>query len=156
MTPLCTYIHSFLFYSFPWWFIRASLIALLVRHVPAMQETPVWFLGLGRSPGAGRGFYIHILYAIIYETDVIHLIDGAPPVAQTVKNLPTIWETWVPSLAWEDPLEEEMATHSSILSLYIAYINFIYIKQYLHYYVTNIYLILIYQYIVTIYLCNNM
>ena len=49
-----------------------------------------------------------------------------------------------------------MATHSSILSLYIAYINFIYIKQYLHYYVTNIYLILIYQYIVTIYLCNNM
>ena len=37
-------------------------------------------------------------------------------VAQTVKNLPAIWETWVLSLGWEDPLEEGMATHSSILA----------------------------------------
>ena len=36
--------------------------------------------------------------------------------AQTVKNLPTIWETWVQSLGWGDPLEEERATHSSILA----------------------------------------
>ena len=35
--------------------------------------------------------------------------------AQTVKNLPEIQETWVQSLVWEDPLEEGMATHSSIL-----------------------------------------
>ena len=31
------------------------------------------------------------------------------------KNLPAMWETWVRSLGWEDPLEEGMATHSSIL-----------------------------------------
>ena len=37
-------------------------------------------------------------------------------VAQTVKNLPATWETWVQSLGWEDPLEEGMATHSSILA----------------------------------------
>ena len=37
-------------------------------------------------------------------------------VAQMVKNLPTIWETWVQSLGWEDPLEEEITTHSSILA----------------------------------------
>ena len=36
-------------------------------------------------------------------------------VAQTVKNLPAIWETWVQFLDWEDPREKEMATHSSIL-----------------------------------------
>ena len=36
-------------------------------------------------------------------------------VAQTVKHLPTMWETWVRSLGWEDPLEKEMATHSSTL-----------------------------------------
>ena len=36
--------------------------------------------------------------------------------AQTVKRLPTMLETWVPSLGWEDPLEKEMATHSSILA----------------------------------------
>ena len=32
-----------------------------------------------------------------------------------VKNPPALWETWVRSLGWEDPLEETMATHSSIL-----------------------------------------
>ena len=37
-------------------------------------------------------------------------------VAQTVKNLPAIWETWIRSLGWEVPLEESMATHSSILA----------------------------------------
>ena len=37
-------------------------------------------------------------------------------VAQTVKHLPTMWETRVWSLGWEDPLEKEMATHSSILA----------------------------------------
>ena len=36
-------------------------------------------------------------------------------VAQMVKNPPAVWETWVPSLGWEDPLEECMTTHSSIL-----------------------------------------
>ena len=36
--------------------------------------------------------------------------------AQTVKCLPTMWETWVRSLGQEDPLEKEMSTHSSILA----------------------------------------
>ena len=36
--------------------------------------------------------------------------------AQTVKRLPTMWETWVQSLGWEDLLEKDMATHSSILA----------------------------------------
>ena len=37
-------------------------------------------------------------------------------VAQLVKNLPAVWETWVQSLGWEDLLEKGMATHSSILA----------------------------------------
>ena len=37
-------------------------------------------------------------------------------VVQSVKNLPAIQETWAPSLGWEDPLEECMATHSSTLA----------------------------------------
>ena len=36
--------------------------------------------------------------------------------AQAVRRLPAIWETWVQSLGWEHPLEKEMATHSSILA----------------------------------------
>ena len=37
-------------------------------------------------------------------------------VAQTVKNPPALQETWVPSPGWEGPLQEGMATHSSILA----------------------------------------
>ena len=37
-------------------------------------------------------------------------------VAQMVKNLSAMWETWVRYLGWEDPLEKEMTTHSSILA----------------------------------------
>ena len=44
------------------------------------------------------------------------LVSEASLVAQIVKNLPAKWETWVPSLGWEDPLEKGMATHSSILA----------------------------------------
>ena len=36
--------------------------------------------------------------------------------AQLVKNPHAMWETWVRSLNWEDPLEKEMATYSSILA----------------------------------------
>ena len=37
-------------------------------------------------------------------------------VAQLIKNPPAVQETWVQSLGWEDPLEKEMATHSSVLA----------------------------------------
>ena len=42
-------------------------------------------------------------------------------VAQLVKNLPAVQETRVRSLGWEDPLEKEMATHSSILAWKISW-----------------------------------
>ena len=44
------------------------------------------------------------------------LINGASLVAQMVKRLPAMWETWVLSVGQEDPLEKETATHSSILA----------------------------------------
>ena len=42
-------------------------------------------------------------------------------VAQTVKNPPSMWETWVGSLGWEDPLEKRKATHSSVLAWRISW-----------------------------------
>ena len=45
------------------------------------------------------------------------------PVAQMVKDLPTIRESWVQSLGWEDPLEKEMVTHSSILAWKIPWMK---------------------------------
>ena len=59
--------------------------------------------GLGRSPGEGIG-YPPPKYS------------GASLVAQMVKNPLAVWEIWVLSLDWEDPLEERMANHSSILA----------------------------------------
>ena len=44
-------------------------------------------------------------------------------VAQMVKHLPTTWETRVRSLGWEDPLEKEMATHSSVLAWRIPWME---------------------------------
>ena len=53
----------------------------------------------------------------------MHSFNGswASLVAQSVKNLPEVQETWVQSLGWEDPLEKEMATHSSILAWKISW-----------------------------------
>ena len=44
-------------------------------------------------------------------------------VVQTVKRLPTMWETQIRSLGWEDPLEMEMATHSSTVAWKIPWIE---------------------------------
>ena len=59
--------------------------------------------GLGRSPGEGKGCPLQYSWASL--------------VAQLVKNLPAMWETWVRSLGSEDPLEKGKAAHSSILGL---------------------------------------
>ena len=58
--------------------------------------------GSGRSPGEGIGYPLQYSWAAL--------------VAQLVKNLPTMQETWVQSLGWEDPLEKRKATHSTILA----------------------------------------
>ena len=61
-----------------------------------------------------REFYIYICVCVcVYVYVYIKLV--ASLVAQMVKNPPAMQETWVQSLGWEDPLEEGLATHSSIL-----------------------------------------
>ena len=58
-------------------------------------------------------------YALVVRLNKFPLLvrkERASRVAQMVKRLPTVWETRVRSLGWEDPLEKEMATHSSILA----------------------------------------
>ena len=59
-------------------------------------------------PGSGRSAVEGIGYPLQYS--------WASLVAQLVKNPPAMWETWVQSLVWEDPLEKGKATHSSILA----------------------------------------
>ena len=62
----------------------------------------------GSIPGSGRSDAEGIGYPLQYS--------WASLVAQLVKNLPAMWETWIRSLGWEDPLEKGKATHSSILA----------------------------------------
>ena len=50
------------------------------------------------------------------STVCLSIVKGASLVTQLVKNPPAMWETWVWSLGWEDPLEKGKATHSSILA----------------------------------------
>ena len=72
------------------------------REFTCNAGDPSSTLGSGSSPGEGIGYLLQYSWASM--------------VAQLVKNLLAIWETWVWSLGWEDPLEEGMATHSSILA----------------------------------------
>ena len=54
---------------------------------------------------------------------LLQVLLEASLVAQTVKHLLAMWETWLWSLSWEDPLEKKMATHSSILAWKIAWME---------------------------------
>ena len=72
------------------------------------QSIEYFFSGGGRST-------IHII--------TIYGKSGASLVAQLVKNPPTMQETWVRSLGWEDPLEKEMATHFSTLAWKIPWME---------------------------------
>ena len=53
----------------------------------------------------------------------VNILFGTSLVAQMVKHLPTMRETQVQSLGWEDPLEKEIPTHSSILAWKIAWME---------------------------------
>ena len=58
---------------------------------------------------------IHFTYSILLCV-CVYIYHMTSLVAQMLKRLPTMRETQVQSLVWEDPLEKEMATHSSILA----------------------------------------
>ena len=62
-----------------------TLLAQLVKTPPAMQKTPACILGREHSSGEGIGYPLQDLWASL--------------VAQTVKNPPTVWYTWVRSLS---------------------------------------------------------
>ena len=73
-----------------------------VKNPPAMREDLGLIPGSGRSAGEGIGYP--------------RQYSWAPLVAQLLKNPPTMLETWVRSLGWEDPLAKGKATLSSILA----------------------------------------
>ena len=105
-------------------------MAQLVKNLPAMWETWVGSLGWEDPLEKGKATHSSIMaWRILWTVQsmgsqrVGH--DSVPftslhftslPGGSVVKNLPAMPETWVPFLGWEDPLEIEMATYSSILA----------------------------------------
>ena len=85
--------------------ISTSLLAQLVNNLPAGD--PGSIPGSGRSAGEGIGYPVQYSWASL--------------VAQLVKSLPTMQETWVQSLGWEDTLEKGKATHSHILAWIVTH-----------------------------------
>ena len=75
---------------------------LLVPSPGDLPDPGIELGSTGRSPGERIGYSLQYSWAFL--------------VAQLVKNLPAMQETWVRSLGWEDPLEKGKATHSSILA----------------------------------------
>ena len=95
-------------------------------------QFPFWFLNLGNK------IYLHNFFKLILEIFFFYFSGGkllyfnvyfkmplvitwTSLVAQSVKNMPAVHETPVRSLGWEDSLEKEMATHSSILAWKISW-----------------------------------
>ena len=113
-----------------------TVVAQTVKHLSTMRET--WVRSLGWEDPLEKEMAIHsrtIAWKIPWTeepgrlqsmgsqrvrhnwvTSLIHSLTGASLVAQLVKNLPAMQETWAQSLGWEDPLEKGKATHSSILA----------------------------------------
>ena len=79
---------------------------------PFWHQGPVWrktiFPRTGWGMVSGWFKYIHLFSTFLCTRSSL--------VAQMVKNLPAMWEIWVQSLGWKEPLEKEMATHSSIIA----------------------------------------
>ena len=88
--------------GYPLHYSWASLVAQLVKKSACNAGDPGSIPGLRRSAGEGIGYPLQYSWVSL--------------VVQLVKNPPAMWEIWVWSLGWEDPLEKGKATHSSILA----------------------------------------
>ena len=86
--------HDFIFNSFP--------DSSVGKESACNAEDPSSIPRSGKSPEEGIGYPLQYSWALL--------------MAQLVKNLPAMWETWVQSLGWEDPLGKGKVTHSIILA----------------------------------------
>ena len=89
-------------------FNRGFLDSSVAKESACDAGNPSSIPGSGRSAGEGIGCPLQYSWASFR--------------AQLVKILPAMWETWVQSLGWEDPLEKGKATHSGILVWRIPWI----------------------------------
>ena len=106
----------------------------MIKNLPAMCETWVHSIpGSGRSLGAGNGNPLQSsclensmdrgAWQALWGHKELDMTKWASLVAQRLKRLPPMQDTRGRSLGWEDPLEKEMVTHSSILAWRIPWME---------------------------------
>ena len=121
-TELLQWVQLFCESKFSSHLTYSSFLRELVRSMTLSTQTPQCLLEMGKIRGGHVGLSQHLTASSLkwvfnrwgprcYKSSWRLL-----PMAQTVKNLPAMQETWVLSLGQDDPLEKEMATHSSILA----------------------------------------
>ena len=98
-----------------------SFPLILACFLPSSSFPPSFFLSLKNQvwpfPFTLQPYFsFYDVYISVHFINSILFKSRASLVAQRLKPLPAMWETWVRSLGQEDPLEKEMATHSSILA----------------------------------------
>ena len=101
--------------------VQGTLKSLLQHH--SSKASILWhsafftvqlshpYMTTGKTTALTRRTFVGKVISLLFN-----MLSRASLVAQWVQSLPTVWESHLRSLAWEDPLEEEMATHSSILA----------------------------------------
>ena len=96
-----------------------SLKASILRHsVFFIVQLSYPYMTTGKTIALTRWTFVGKVISLLFN-----MLPRLVLVAQTVKRLPVMRETQVQSLGWEDPLEKEMATHSSILAWRILWIE---------------------------------
>ena len=104
--------YLFHFQMFPDTFIFPLLCIIIIVVYPILKKQKPTLI-----PLHPHSYFFDPLVAKQYSQIVIILcLEYASLVAQMVKCLPAVWETWVQFLGREDPLEKEMAPHSSTLA----------------------------------------
>ena len=102
----------------PWSRKESDSTERLSMHTQNLCRPGYYFPQLGEP--AGKGQHVRTTKCLLLNTHLANLLleslQGPAPVVQRVKRLPTMQGTWVQSLGQEDPLETEMATHSSTLA----------------------------------------
>ena len=99
------YLH--LFHQFDYWYGHSFHGSSTGKESACNARDPSSSPGTGRSTGNGIGYPLQYFWASL--------------MAQLVKNLPEMRETWIWSLGWENPLVKGTATHSSILAWIIPW-----------------------------------
>ena len=96
-------------------FLMATLMGIKEKAMATHSSTLVWKIPWTEEPGRLQSMGSHRV-GHDWSDLAAAMRRRASLVAQRLKHLATMWETWVWSPGWEDTLEKEMATHSSILA----------------------------------------